>query len=510
MRSFWETPSSLWAAIILLTTIAAAVQFPFALNHDAAWHFYTAFRALDGDRIGIDIADVNPPMSMWLLGLPAFVARISGLPPAAVLRGYVLLLQLAALLCALAMLRRLSWTKSALTTAAVALCAVLLFMPGYHFAQREHIAVALTLPYALLLALRAERQPVRLSVALAVGAVAATGIGIKPYFLAVPACLELWHCWRRRSITLWRPELAAMAAVGALYLLAVVVYAPAYLEVIVPNALLAYGGFEVSGFKFALRAGTYLAASACALVLAVRLWWPERLPAAVQVFIVAGVGFLIAGLMQRKGWQYQIMPAALYWTAAAGLLFATMDRRPKALLALLAIACLQPVVPFVADGLARQGTTARVDALSRLFSSPNHAPVFAFITSPRDIHPAVLQSGARWPDAFGALIYLPAHVQALARAAQDEQSARAVALSENYNKNLLARLERDPPAVLAFDAASDKLGFPIALRFDYLRFFQRYAAFNRLMEAYTETSPIGRFRIFLHTSNQYGEAAPPS
>lgn len=510
MRSFWQTPSAPWAVITLLATFAAVIQFPFALNHDAAWHFYTALRVLDGDRIGIDIADVNPPMSMWLLGLPALVVRISGLSPAAVLRGFIFLLQLTTLLCALVMLRKLSWTKGALTTATTALAAVLLLMPGYHFAQREHIAVALTLLYALLVALRAEQQPVRLPVALAIGLVAATGIGIKPYFLAVPASLELWLYWRRRSLNLLRPELAAMAVAGALYVLAVIIYAPVYLEAVVPNALLAYKGFEVGGLEFVLQAGTYLAASACALVLAVRLWWPERLPAAVQVLIVAGVGFLIAGLMQRKGWQYHIMPAALYWTAAAGLLFAAMNKRPKALFVLFAIACLQPVVPFLADGLARQGTTARVDALSRLFSSPDHAPVFAFITSPRDIHPAVLQSGARWRDAFGALIYLPAHVQALARAAQDDQSARVVALSETYNNGLLARLERDPPAVIAFDAANDKLGLPAALQFDYLRFFRRYDAFNRLMEAYTETTPVGRFRIFLRAPNQHGKAAPLS
>lgn len=500
MRSFGQFLRRPGAVVMVLAVAAIAIQFPFSLNHDAAWHFYTAFRALHGDRIGIDIADVNPPMTMWLLGAPAFVADVSGLPPASVLRSSVLLLQLAALGCTLGLLRRLGWGESAMSVAAASVGAALLLMPGYHFAQREHIAVALTLPYVLLAALRAEQKTVAVPIALAAGIAAAAGIGIKPHFLALPACLELWLCCRRRSLNiLLRPETLALAVAGTFYLVAVKVFAPAYLDMVVPRALLAYRGFEEEGLELVTRIGAYLAACVCALGVALRRWGSDRLPAVVQAFVVAGLGFLIAALLQKKGWQYQVLPVALLWTSAAGLLFAAMDRRPRVVFALLAIASLQPLVPFLVDGLDRRGTTARVDALAHILSAPGRETVFAFVTSPRDIHPAVLQSRARWVDPFGALIFLPAQVRALSATGPDDLSRQVVALSEGYNESLLARLESDPPGVVMFDSGDRKLGIPDEANFDYLRFFARYDAFNRLMAEYSEVAPVGRFRIFMRS-----------
>ena len=44
-----------WLGLLVWVALAAAIQLPLSLNHDAAWHFQTSFRVLAGERLGAGV-----------------------------------------------------------------------------------------------------------------------------------------------------------------------------------------------------------------------------------------------------------------------------------------------------------------------------------------------------------------------------------------------------------------------------------------------------------------------
>lgn len=114
----------------------------------------------------------------------------------------------------------------------------------------------------------------------------------------------------------------------------------------------------------------------------------------------------------------------------------------------------------------------------------------------RYMHPAMLQSGKTWADAYGVAIFLPAHLHALAAESPGPRQQQSIAISEAYLDALLDRFTATPPDILAFDVGRFKLGIPNPERFDYLGFLAAYPAFEALIARYDEIALIGRFRLF--------------
>src|SRR5579862_9448682 len=67
------------------------------LDGDVAAILDFAVRMVDGDRLYVDLVDVNPPLIFWLNLAPAWVADRLALDPAVVLVVMVLLLQVASM-----------------------------------------------------------------------------------------------------------------------------------------------------------------------------------------------------------------------------------------------------------------------------------------------------------------------------------------------------------------------------------------------------------------------------
>jgi hypothetical protein len=483
-----------WFSLIVLGAIALtalAVQLPFALNHDAAWHFETSFRLLEGARFGDSVYDVNPPISAWLFTLPAAICNLTGASPTLVFKLFTFAMMLGALGASARLLPLAAPDLDDPVFAQAALAYALLLLPGYDFGQREHLVCALTLPYVLLAAARARGAKISFFSAMIIGFAAAIGVGVKPYFLLLPLCVELWLVAKVRYGVL-RVELLTMAGVLLLYVFAVDLFAPDYLWRVVPDAMIAYSAFQVGWIDlariFALRLGPYMA-SAATLCVVLR----GRLSPVLQACAIAAFAFLTAAVWQRKGWAYQLYPAQMYCIFFVGLAlsvralstqFVAAGRVTAAVLLLVSGAS---IVAFVEDGLSRDGTTARVRALTAIFRE--HRSVFAFITSPRDVHPAVLESRAHWTSASGVLVFLPAMLNTPGNLA-------AVKVGARRNLETLAELKARPPAVIVVDAASEKLGIEQP-NFDYLKFFAGYPGFTVLMRNYAERPRIGTFRIFL-------------
>lgn len=474
----------------LIFAAGLALQLPFALNHDAAWHFETSFRLLHGARFGDGVYDVNPPMSAWLFLLPAAICDATGASPTLVFKLFTFAMMLGAIAATVRLLPIAAPEIDDPLVALAALAIALVLVPAYDFGQREHLVSALTLPYVILAAARARGATFPAVAAVGIGFAAALGIGVKPYFLMLPVCIEAWLfvIAKRRVI---RPELVTMAVTLLIYLVAVQLFAPDYLWRVVPDAMIAYSAFQVGwpdlARDFAIRLGPYLIGVG---ILAVAL--RGRLSLLLQACMAAALGFLFAAVLQRKGWAYQTYPVAMYCLFFAGVAFSVPALRKNALrsvawaAAILAFAGGVSIVSFVRDGIAPDGTTARVRALTALFRE--YGSVYAFITSPRDIHPAVLESHARWTSASGVLVFLPAMLDTPGNAAVH-------AVGTRRDLETVAELYARHPRIIVVDAETGKLGIRQP-DFDYLRFFARYPGFAAFMRNYVEQERIGDFRVF--------------
>src|SRR5205085_881883 len=107
------------------------------LNADAAAILYFADRMLSGDRLYVDLIDVNPPLIFWLNLIPAWMARHAGTDLATTFAALVLALHAVSLALCRAPFRHLDEARAPFARALLPLAALgaLLVLPGEAFGQ---------------------------------------------------------------------------------------------------------------------------------------------------------------------------------------------------------------------------------------------------------------------------------------------------------------------------------------------------------------------------------------
>jgi hypothetical protein len=382
----------------------------------------------------------------------------------------------------------------------VAAAAVLLLAPGYDFGQREHLMLIGALPWAAAAGLAAERKRLPLPTGLALGICAGIAFCLKPHFLIVPVAIDLWLLLRVRDPRLlFRPEAWALAATGIVYAVAILFFAPDYLQSVVPKAKAVYWAFDgSSGSVFFQFAWVLLPILAGGLILG---RGSSRISQLAAALIAASAGAFAAALLQHKGWNYHWLPGV----GLAGMTIAALQvnsprwRRPRLLVLAAGLLAISGVFGKAANegwaDFSGRGTSARVTRLAASIQAEggSHASVFAFITSPRDVHPGVIASGARWTDPACCVQWLPAGIRADELDRDSGRRARAVA--QFSRQALIHRLERDRPDLILIDDRPGKLGFG-GRKFDYLPYLLASAEFRKFWAGYDERGRASGYRIF--------------
>ncbi|HUA52348.1 MAG TPA: hypothetical protein VMB81_09295, partial [Candidatus Sulfotelmatobacter sp.] len=418
---------ALLVAIPLLWSIA--YFFP-PLNHDVAALLQFAQRMLHGERLYVDLIDINPPMIFLLDTIPIGLAEAARLPTVACEIGFVLALAVLGLAASTALLRRLGEggrpLDGLLWPALIGFA--LLVYPMHSFGQREHLLLIFALPYALVAAARADGAMVSRGVALATALAALPGIALKPHFALVPLALELLVLTRvgaRRWLASPQPWLILAGLVA--YVAMVRLWFPEYLTVVVPLAARNYEQLAPTHLlDLAIRGDQVPALVVPLIPLAVIAW---RLPAArlSRAMVALTLAATGAGLLQGKGWDYQFLAArgALVLTFGAviadgfaqlsatrpGLGSATMQRAASVAIAAATVAGLFAFTgvlnpPF--KGPRNFANTAAAHLLPIVEANATGRPVLWLTTSIYPQFPVLNYTDSKLAMPFMSLWVLPA------------------------------------------------------------------------------------------------------
>jgi hypothetical protein len=314
-----------------------------AAGHDQMWLLYAARLHLAGAPLyGPQIFETNPPMGIWLSALPELLARILPLPDTAVGKLLVILAGFAAAAWALRLIRPLfaALERTALWWLAFTGVSLFAVMPARDFGQRDHLMALLALPYLATTARSANASPVPVWQTLTAGFIAALGVCLKPHQALAIVAVELllllfWLKDRRRphraaALPLLRPELLAILASGAAFLLAIRLRAPLYFSEVLPIARDTYWAFHQLTFLQVLAESAQLHVLLLAdIALIATLRW--RIPRLTSLLLAAGLGSTFAYYLQGTGWYYQQLPALTFFGLALAFLLLQLVRPPSTL-----------------------------------------------------------------------------------------------------------------------------------------------------------------------------------
>lgn len=462
------TVGALSAAILLLGFLAQELTY---LNHDVAWVLYSSKLLLDGAIIGRDVVAANPPLIWWLSSIPNAAAQLLGMPVVESFRLFVLLILAASLF--------FSDRFLVAGRAPMAMRALFLLSGAYlltlavhrDFGQREHLALALLLPYILSIAHRLDRQPIRPVWAFALGAAAGVGVAFKPHLVLVPLFLESVLLWRLRSLrVLVRPEALGAIAAIALYGAGLLLFARSWLFDAIPDIARVYWAFDES---LAGRA-TFIILKFTLPVIGSLVVLAKNGPRQSAALLLAGCGFLAAALLQGKYYSYHFYPAFVlfvlaFMTGLPGL--PKLWRFPATLIVIIIFATSIHESFRSLWSRSDWGPSGSRVASVMEFVVRNVPPDGSFLvvsTYPHPGFPTALYTQRRWASASNSALFMPAVVRLRESGIPSTSALRDFA--ERKAREAILRDLKSKPDLILIDSRRDRHAIGIT-SFDFLRFY---------------------------------------
>jgi hypothetical protein len=284
------------------------------LKDDIAWLLYVAQQWLAGRQLYVDLIEVNPPMIVWILALPAALSSALGVAAKSVAVPFLAACMLGSAGWCAKLLRGYGPLGAAPLPLFAAVGTVLLALPGPEFGQRENLLVAAALPYLCIAARSFDRAQTRPADETIAGILAGLGCALKPQFLLAFALLEI--IGRIHGLRLLRRMTISVAVTMLVYVIVLLAVYPAYFTSAIPLGLALYGASDVGWLQLLGDSRAVLIGDAIALML----WWTNRrklsdsaLPLILTVF---AAGSILVSLLEEKSWFYHRLPASIFTTLA--------------------------------------------------------------------------------------------------------------------------------------------------------------------------------------------------
>lgn len=523
-RTSWVSPLSnrlLFLLSVALVATPGLVQVFFGTDdHDIGWLVYIAGRVLDGARLYVELVEANPPLIVVLNMPAALLSRVLGISDILAFELFVFALIAITLWLSARVLRRLVPASTDMVSrrlflllATFVLCAI----PATSnvFAQREHILLVLLLPYLLAVAARATLIPLDPRTTITVGVLAGVGVALKPYFVIPWVLAEIYLALRVGPKRAWlRPENIAVVAVLVSYAIAVVVFTPDYFGLVMILGAV-YGDFLPTTYTSILTDWRALYVEHALIVTWVTPS-DNRTRELRKVLALVTVGFMLATLLQHKGWEYHWYPplagatlllGVVLWDAVQSTKAKALCLRigfviPVALLALMAAKSIrqvqhsvnpEPGAPYMRDLIAPMSRIIR--------DEPKGVSIAAFSSLPFPMFPAVNHTGARWAIRFNHFWALSGPYAAQARSGsairyhRPDQMTPAERLV--YDGAISDMLRNTPRLLFVLMPPNGSLPHP---KFNYITYFSQDPRFARLMQHYKVIARVGNYLVYKYVA----------
>lgn len=482
---------------------------------DIAWYLYVADRVLTGDRLYVDLVEINPPLIVWMKVPLAALSSAIEVPAVQLYR------LLVAVVCGAAAGIVHQLLKATLADSSVGerrlLSLLVLFvlfpLSREDFGQREHLMLALVLPYIVLAALRSSRLVPSRSITVTSGAIAGVGLALKPHFAVVWVAIETYS-WLATKRPPWtRTESLLSAAIPVLYAIVALTTHPEYLSLVATIGE-AYGAYLRNSPMIILANEAWAMFVVVALFTYLGLRTQPRLFHLGWALCAAVLALLLVGLSQQKGWRYHFYPAfalsliLLTLTLRGGFarfrggmsrVFAIGAGVTVALIVLFTVraATLQIVRPSA----SRHQPFPEYSELSRLVRehalgehvvvlSPNHRSAFPLVTN----------AGAHWGLRLqGVWILTGVYADELMSGLPFETHPQAeMGRAERYMHSAVVEdiIRTQPKLIVVLRPDTSATAHP-ARRFDYLAYFGTDRCFAEWMARYSRLESVGAYDVYL-------------
>lgn len=413
------------AASVILAIAIQSLWMP--LDSDVSWLITVSERVLGGDRLYVDIVEVNPPASVWMYLPLVWLAHLVAIKAEAIVASTFIFGSILSVLITARLASRLQRPPPPSLLVTV-LGFTALVLPMGLFAQREHAALLLALPALAALALIGESKKVSNVALCAAGLAAGLVIVIKPPFALAVALPALWAARKRKSV---KPLLLPMSvgiSTALAYALAVVIVTPEYLQLL---PLIGQTYARMHELMWKVMVGPSLFPFAC-LALAILLR-PKRLPPLAIAWGLGSLGFVLAAIVQAKNYPNHWLPGT---GLAIGALAAILAQTAAPLLRRAAVC--GALVIFMGMAMYQWAIRPQPAVTAAILKvAPRHPTVIALSPQLRTGHPVTRIIGGRWVGSSAGLFtaaaaqFVGLHDADSRKAYRDDLNAFAIDVKRN-------------------------------------------------------------------------------
>ena len=401
----------------------------------------------------------------------------------------------------------------------VAFVLIATLAPGFSFGQREHACVLFAMPYlaAAVLRLQGGQSP-RKSLAICIGLLAGIGFALKPYFLAVPALVELLLLARLgwRSL-LVRVESLVLGLTVLAYVVTAGLLIPDYLKFTIELTRSTYWAYDTANFPVLLERYIHVAQPAlygALIALVTRTWSRQH-----TVMLLAGLGYTRELFRAVERLRLPRIPGArVLGDVPWDLHRSRPDPRVDWMAGdqELAPACVgcpwwccsrsrpikqahDDVVRWyftynIAWGPTGQFRQAVIDTVNH-FAPTRQSYFFAFTTHPFPGFPTASYTIADYSGRSIVQAFIPAYAR-LDEVTDPVVRGGVVRAAEYQRRMVVEDFERRPPSIVFAERHRARLGMN-GRQFDDIAFYLTDPRFQRIWANYEEYPPMGPLRVFV-------------
>jgi hypothetical protein len=378
------------------------------------------------------------------------------------------------------------------------------------------------MPYLAVAALRLQGASVpRAPALILIGLLAGIGFALKPYFLAVPALVELLFLARFgwRSM-LARVESLTLGLTVLVYVITAGLLLKDYLEFTIGLTLSTYWAYDTVNFTPILERFVRVAQPAVfglIIALLTRTWTPQH-----TVLLLACFGYSISYFVQSKGFVYHAYPILVCSVTFFGICFGHGLARAWAswrqargaprlaqliLVALLALPPIKQIHDDILQWYVRYniawGSTGRfrqaVIEMVEQFAPRHESYFYAFSTHPFPGFPTASYTRAEWSGRSIVQPFVPAYARL--DEVTDQALRTNITRSAEYQRQMVREdFERRPPSIVFVERNRMRLGMN-GRQFDDIAFYLKDPRFQNIWENYQEIEPLGPLRVFVLRSD---------